>query len=808
MTSFSAFEISENSTSLLENSLRLLEFSVVREKLAGYTSFSLAVELAMGLAPSHDVTQVSQMQQETAEARRFLDTGSSLDISEAEDLRQVFERAALGGVLSGEELRDVRDTLQAIRTARVEVIRQKDIPILGAIAHGLIALRDLEKDIDAAIGQSGEVLDSASPTLKGLRSETRLAYQQLMDSLERTVKRMERHNVLQEPIITQRNGRMVVLVKAEMKHRLPGIVHDVSDSGATLFIEPMAAIGQGNQWRELRMAEQREEERVLGSLSAKIEVHSNDLLDSLSALAHLDLAMAKARYARAISAVAPNIIEGEGQYMELTDARHPLLGKDVVPITIKVGDEWSLLLITGPNAGGKTVALKTLGLLTLMAHSGLQIPANQATFTIFDGVYTDIGDQQSIQRSLSTFSSHIDNLKAILGQVTDRSLVLIDELGTSTDPEEGTALAKALLNHFVQRGVSVVATTHHRDVAAFVQEQPGMMNASVELDPHTLAPIYRLTLGLPGSSYALTIASRLGLEEGIIDEAKSLLSPAYQTAESLLKELQRERYLAMEQRKAAELALEEEEGKGKELEEELAAIEDRKTELVEEARHQLQLRVDEVMRRLRESERLVEQPVVVKQVVSEPAVEEPAPAPVVEVARKEIAQIRQELRSPEWQSPASRRSEWLNRIKSGDRVYLRGMPRPVEVIAPPDETGTIQVLLGTMRARMPIYQLDRPAQAHTTTSREGIYYSRPAKKQVMRELDLRGARVEEALERVEEFLNDAVVAGLPSVRIAHGVGTGALRNAIREYLQGHPLVKSAGRDETTTSDGATVVMLA
>ncbi len=795
-------------TGLQENSLRLLEFSLIREKLAGYTSFALAEELAMGLAPSHETSQVSHMQQETAEARRFLDTGSSLDISLAKDLRQVFERAALGGVLSGEELRDVRDTLQAIRTARIEVIRQPDLPILGAMAHGLIALRDLEKEIDAAIGQSGEVLDSASPSLRALRSDTRSAYQQLMDSLERTLKRMERHNVLQEPIITQRNGRMVVLVKAEMKHRLPGIVHDVSDSGATLFIEPMAAIGQGNQWRELRMAEQREEERVLGSLSAKVEAHSDELLDSLSALARLDLAMAKAKYSRSIGSVAPNIIEGEGQYIELTDARHPLLGRKVVPTTVKLGDDCSLLLITGPNAGGKTVALKTLGLLILMAHSGLQIPAKQANLTIFDGVYTDIGDQQSIQRSLSTFSSHIDNLKAILGQVTNRSLVLIDELGTSTDPEEGTALAKALLNHFVQRGVSVVATTHHRDVAAFVQEQPGMMNASVELDPHTLAPTYRLTMGLPGSSYALTIASRLGLEEAIIDEAKSLLSPAHQTAESLLKELQRERYLATEQRKAAEAALEEEEQKRKEIEEELATIEDRKTELVEEARHQLQQRVDEVMRRLRESERVVEQPVVAKQVVSELTVQELAPPPVVEVARKEIAQIRQELRSPEWQSPASRRSDWLEGIKSGDRVYVRGMAKPVEVITPPDETGTLQVLLGTMRARMPIYQLDRPAKAHTTPSREGIYYSRPAKKQVNRELVLLGARVDEALERLDAFLNDAAVAGLSSVRIVHGIGTGALRNAIREYLQGHPLVKSAGRDENTTSDGATIVMLA
>ena len=771
---------------------------MVREKLAVYTTFPPARELALELVPFCEPTEVAVRQEETTEARRFLQRGSTLDLAEAKDLRQALQRAALGGILTGEELLDVHDTLKATREARAAVLRQREMPILGAIAQNLPVLRDLERELAAAIGKSGEVLDSASLPLKELRAEARSAYQRLMDSLDRTVRRMQRHNILQEPIITQRNGRMVLLAKTEMRHRLPGIVHDVSDSGATLFVEPMAAIGLGNRWRELRLSEEREEERVLRSLSAQVETHSNDLLRGLELLAQLDLAMAKARYALAINASAPTMIEGEQQYIWLVDARHPLLEGEVVPITVKIGDRWSLLLITGPNAGGKTVAIKTIGLLILMAQAGLHVPAREGTLSLFDGVYADIGDQQSIQRSLSTFSSHIQNLQAIMEQVTDKSLVLIDELGTSTDPEEGAALAKAILQYFFQRGITLLATTHQRDVAAFVQEQPGMMNASVELDPQTLAPTYRLTLGLPGRSYALTIASRLGLEDEIVDDAQSMLSPTHQRAESLLRELQEERHLAEEKRRESEEALAEAERKRAELEEQLSAIEDRKAELMEEAQHQVQQRVDEITKRLREADRALEQPVPPGYRV---------PQPVMEVVRKEVAQVRRELRSSDWQPPHSRRDDWLKHLRAGDRVYLRGIPQPVEVITPPDDGGTLEVLLGTMRARLPVYQLDRPAQAHTAPLREGVYYARPVKRQINTELDLHGARVEEALDRIEGFLNDATLAGLSSVRIMHGVGTGALRNAIREFLSHNSLVKSFRRDESITYDSATLVEL-
>ena len=785
---------------LVEESLRRLEFNLVQEKLAGYTSFLLAQEMAQTLVIEHQPTLVAALQQETTEARRFLEGGSSLELEEAQDVRVPLERAALGGVLNGEELWDVCRTLKATRMARTSVLRQKDAPALISIAQGLPVLRDLERNLANSIGASGEVLDTASPVLRSLRADSRAAYQQLNESLERTLRRMQRQNILQEPIITQRNGRLVLLVKTEMKHRLPGIVHDVSDSGATLFVEPMSAIPLGNRWRELRLAEEREQAQVLRVLSNVVEAHHESITSGLHILGRLDLAMAKGRYSIAISGTVPTMIESESQYIWLMDARHPLLEGGVVPITVKLGEGCQVMLITGPNAGGKTVALKTIGLLCLMAQAGLHVPVREATLSLFDGVYADIGDQQSILQSLSTFSSHIQNLQNIVRHVTNRSLVLIDELGTSTDPQEGAALAKSILDYFRRESITLVATTHQQDVAAYVQGEPEMMNASVELDPQTLAPTYRLTLGLPGRSYALTIASRLGLEPRIVGDALAKLSPTYQQAEGLLKQLQEERQLAEVARHEAEKAKDESQHRSIELEEQLAAIENQKAESLEGARHQLQQKADDLAKRLRAAERTLSQPAAVPTAA--------VPSPDTKGALKEVQKVKKELRSPVWQPVPSVRSDWLKQLKVGDRVFLRGIPQPVEVIGPPNEEGTLEVLLGTMRARLPASQVDRLAPVRLTASGDGVYYTRssPAR-QPNSEVNLQGERVEHALEQLETYLDDAVGAGLTSVRIVHGVGTGALRAALRERLDRHPLVKSFEKDEDRPNDSATLVEL-
>ena len=822
-----------------EESLRLLEFHLVRRRLAGYTTFLAARELALDLVPSYRSDEVEYRHRETAEARCLLEAGVHLDMGEAGDLRPVLQRAALGGVLRGEELRQVAGTLRAMRGVRGVLSRRRESTILRSVAQDLPSLETLENRLDRSVGAAGEVLDASSPALRELRVESRSVHRSLMDSMERVLRRTQSQGILQEPIITERQGRMVLLLKAEMKGRLPGIVHDVSDSGASLFVEPMSVVGLGNQWRELCLAEEREVERVLRDLSADVESVGDDLLRGVEILAGLDLAMAKARYASAVSASPPTFVETEPQYIRLADARHPLLGREAVPITVEIGGDGRVLVITGPNAGGKTVALKTMGLLVLMAQAGIQLPVRDAALSLFDGVYADIGDQQSIERSLSTFSSHIRNLRAIVDLSTPRSLVLIDELGASTDPEEGSALAKAVLAHFRNRGVTVAATTHQRDVAGFAQEEPGMVNASVELDPVALDPTYRLTMGLPGRSYALTIASRHGLDRSIVEEARSQLTPAHRSLETLLRELQDERRLADEKRREAEQSLAEAAQRSKELDEELARLRDEEAAMMEEARHLLQRRVNEVNRRLREAERTVERarqrppPIMPASIISRnvgdapaarPAaeyvergapevVEEdsstgPGPSEAVSAARSELADVRRELGSQEWAPPSSRRGDWLRDLRSGDRVYLKGVPQPVEVITPADDGGIVEVLLGTMRARLPVYRVDRPAHVYVTPTGDGVFYTRAAgKPAVPPELDLRGERVEDAIERVEKYLNDAAMAGLSRVRIAHGIGTGALRNAIRGHLRDHRLVKSFGRDEARAGDGATAVEL-
>ena len=786
-------KFSEQPTDLREASLSLLEFILVREKLATHTSFALANEQALALTPSYDLTEVTHRQQETSEACRFIEAGSELNLSRAFDLRQSLQRASLGGTLSGEELRQVYNTLMTARQARSVLVKHKELPTLAAIAKDLPNLREVETELASAIGENGEVLDKATPTLKELRVEGQEAHQKLMESLQRTIRRMQRSKntgVLQEPIITQRNGRLVLLVKTEMRHQMPGIVHDVSDSGATLFVEPLSLMSLGNRWRELRLAEEREVERVLRHLSALVEGQSHNLLRILELLTRLDLALAKGRYSLGNDGVCPTIVQGQRPYIRLIEARHPLLQGQVVPNTIELSEGYSTLLITGPNAGGKTVSLKTVGLLALMAQSGLHLPAQEASLSLFDGVYADIGDQQSIERSLSTFSSHIYNLRNIMAHTAHRSLVLIDELGASTDPEEGTALAKALLLHFAQRGIAMIATTHHREVAAYVQEQPNMVNASVELDPQTLAPTYRLAMGVPGRSYALTIASRIGMDEETVERAHSFLPQAHWGSEALLKELQLERHLAQERHEQARAALTEAEETRQKLEKELADIEDTKAQAIEETRQELQRRVNELNKRLK---------------AAETALVHPEQAPVVKEGKTQLAEVRRELRSQAWRPTRSGDRQWIKALQRGDQAYVTGLLHPVEILAPPGDE-TVEVLMGTMRARMPIHQLERPASVASERSTTIYSVSQPVK-QVGSKLELQGTRVEEALERLEGYLNDAMLAGLSTVHIVHGVGTGALRSALRERLKGHPLVVSASPSEDTPSDSVTIVSL-
>lgn len=798
--------------------ISLLEFDQIRSRLASLTRTVLGQEKANALTPSCDLLDIATRQQETAEARQFLDKGGALEFGPPDDLRELVQRAMLDGVIRGEELHTLQVMTAAARYNRDHLVRHEDMALLGGIAENIPNLSAIEQAIALAISPAGEILDDASPTLRQLRNDARTAYNQLNDVMQRSLRRFQRRSLVQEPIITQRNGRLVLLIKAEMKSQAPGIVHDVSDSGATVFVEPMPAIDLGNRWRETRLAEEREEERILRHLSALVGQAGDDFLLTLDLMARLDMAMAKGRYSIESRATAPFISDDESEVrnLHLSAARHPLLSGQVVPISLEMGEKYRVLLITGPNAGGKTVALKTVGLLSLMAHAGLHVPADEARFPLFDGVYADIGDQQSIEQSLSTFSSHIQNLRSIMEQATHRSLVLVDELGTSTDPEEGSALAEAILSYFHEQGVLIVATTHHRGVARYVQEQSEMMNASVDLDPQTLAPTYRVTLGLPGRSYAMTIAARLGIPSKIIDQAQSLMSPTERAAEDLLRDLREERLIVERLRQESEDALALAKAQQAEVEESLASVEATKVDLVEAARQELQDQIRDVTDRLQRAERLLRQ-------APTASTASPGFAEAVREQRAELGETRRNLSVAQWQPIELKRVPWQDRLNSGDRVFIRGIPRPVEVITPPNEADQVEVLLGTMRAKIPVYQLERLAEPALPSGRAidgppkpgfrqisggGVYFSRPATgRPADTEINLHGHRVDEALEKVEEFISDASLDGAFQVRIVHGKGTGALRRAIREYLTGHPLVVSLGPDDGPAGEGVTVVVL-
>jgi DNA mismatch repair protein MutS2 len=532
-------------------SLEMLEFPRIREILAGYTSFSAGRELAAALMPQRDFDKISRLLQQTAEARRLLVTDRGFSIGSVTDIRDKARLAALEGILDPLSLLEVQQTLAALH----ELYRHlksiaADFPLLWSIAEGITELRQVEKDILSCLDPAGEVLDTASPSLSAIRQQLRETRAQIMAHLEAIIRSPRGSRILQEDVITEREGRYVVLVKMENRHDFKGIVHDISNTGATVFMEPTATVGLGNALRELVIEERREVEKVLRLLTAEVGAHAEDIARSIGLVAELDLIMTKARYALRINAVEPEIIGpdivgqagGNGsRFIKLVEARHPLLGDKAVPFSLELGKDFSGLIITGPNTGGKTVTLKTIGLLSLMAQAGMPIPAApESRLPLFDGIFADIGDEQSIEQTLSTFSWHMGNIVRIINSATGKSLVLLDELGTSTDPAEGSALARAILRYFLARSTLTVATTHYSDLKAFAHTTPGLQNASLEFDPATLSPTYHLSVGIPGGSNAMATAARLGIPPEIIRDARGMLTGSSQELETLLANLMAE----------------------------------------------------------------------------------------------------------------------------------------------------------------------------------------------------------------------------------------------------------------------------
>lgn len=782
--------------------LQTLEFDKVVARLEALCTFAPARELARRLRPADDYQEVLRRQRETSEAHRLLSLRPGLSLASARDVRELARQAAKGHVLQPSELLEVADTLQLVRQVRglLGGLRQQ-LPVLGALAERIADFAPLLQEIGRCLDRSGQVTDEASPVLGELRREVRRAHDRLVSHLERIVASQTGRQALQEPLVTVREGRYVLPVRAEMRHLLPGIVHDVSASGATVFVEPLEVVEEANRWRELQLEEQREVERVLRRLSALVGERAAAVRRAVEALARLDLALAKARLGDELRCPLP--VEGPEQpwllpeptRLRLLEARHPLLRGNVVPISLWLGREegFTVLLITGPNTGGKTVALKTVGLLCLMAQAGLPLPAAEGSaLPVFDGIYADIGDEQSIEQSLSTFSSHMGNIVEILRRATPRSLVLLDELGAGTDPTEGSALARALLLHLLERGCLVVATTHHGELKALAHATPGMMNASVEFDPETLAPTYHLRIGVPGQSNALHIAQRLGLPEPVLEEARRALGPGHLEVERLLHDLQRERQRAAAERRALEEERRQAEALRQEWEARAAALERERRQALERARRTLEEELARARLRLRQAEREVER------------AERSARRRPLQRARRLLEQVtaQEEALAEETRPPALP----VGQVRPGDRVWLRGVSEPGEALSAPDEAGELEVRLGALRARVPLAEVvraERPAPAPAPAA------APPPPAHARDEIEVRGMTLDEALPLVEEHLDAAFRAGLRHLRIVHGKGSGTLRRAVRELLSSHPLVKSYRPAEPREGgEGVTVVEVA
>ena len=787
--------------------LRALDFDAVRAQVAAHATFEPARRMAAGLMPSSDLGRVEALQRETAEARVVLENVGPIDLYAAGDESAVVTRAALDGVLTGLEVLGISEALGVRRRAKATFQRWRSpAPLLAQIADAIPDLHELERQITSRVGSRGEVVDGATPALGDIRREVREAYQRVTDRLSRIIRSLVGREALQDQVVAMRGERFVLQVKKEMRQRVPGIVLDASNSGATLFVEPFATVDLCNTWRELALEEERETERVLRELSAEVGGHADDIRLGNELVAELDLILARARYSAAIRGVPPAVGPAGsggsgaagGPCVRIVNARHPLLGDSVVPVSMTLGPGWSVLVITGPNTGGKTVTMKTAGLLALMHQSGLQIPVDEGTFLpVFDSVFADVGDLQSIEGSVSTFSSHMRNVIDILSQADAGSLVLLDELGISTDPEEGSALAKAVLDRLACGGVTAVATTHYRTVAAFAETRRGMMNASLDLDPETLKPTYVVTMGVPGRSYAFSVAAQIGLDDEILENARSLLEPQHLRFEDWLSELTRDRQqLQARLREAEELRARADESR-KRLEAQLDALAAHRSEIQDSMHRATLARYEGLQRRLKRAEAALSWSATAHEVSDGAAAE--ARAQAAEVRRELAAEKRRLDRRPIQTAAAP--------MRVGDSVDVLGLNVRGTVMALPDRGGEAEVAIGNVSLRLNrarLSPLDGPREASPAEVRVKLGPSLTGV-----ELHLRGMRVDEAEIRLDEFLDKAVRDGLDTVRIIHGKGTGALRQAVREQLARHTLVRSfAPEDREHGGDGATVVELA
>jgi DNA mismatch repair protein MutS2 len=771
-----------------------LEFDKIQARLADMAYFEGGKRKALGNIISTDYVTVLGLLDQTAEAielTRFYDFGFlyGLNLIDA-PLRKI----KLGGILTGSELRDIHDLLRCSRMVR-KILGKRPSPRLEVLNLQLIDNYDLEARINCTVDEEGQIRDDASPALREIRNRISKTRSRIREYLQNFIRASSNQKILQDALITERDGRYVVPVKQEYRNEVKGVVHDESASGATVFIEPLQVLEDNNLIRSLQREEAKEIEKILKELTNQVAVISSELSANQKCLSELDLILARAKMTLKLNAYRPDL--NQSGIIEINRGKHPLLGEGAVPLNVKLGEEYNLLVITGPNTGGKTVALKTIGLLTLMAMSGMFIPAREnSRISVFKSMFIDIGDEQSIEQSLSTFSSHMTNIIQILNKVDQNSLVLIDELGAGTDPSEGAALATVILETLLEKGAKAVVTTHQSELKAFAYQNDKAENACVEFDPISLQPTYELTIGMPGQSNAFEIALRLGLDPELVGRAEKLVPQGQAEIGNMIKQLKENRDYYFSLSRQVERLKNELEKEKRLFEEQTKNTLLEHEQLMQKQKREMELYIKSIK---------AEADTAIKELKSLLKDKQTLPKwHEIEKARKKIKDLNVDPIYNDQQFDINPSEP----IKSGDSVYIRGIEQTGYVVEEPNNQGEVLVQVGLLRVSVKRNQVYKCESREEKLSRYKNQTFLEKAKNISKQIDVRGKSAEEALIDIEKYLEDANLVGLNLVYIIHGKGTGVLRKAVRNYLKDHFYVKSF-RDGNLEegSYGVTVVEL-
>lgn len=778
-----------------ERTLEVLEYGKILEALSKEARSMLIKDKILNLTPMTDIDDIREELDHTSQMFGVIKRFGNIDLFGLYDFTDMISYVRKKGILEAYELLQVNDLLRACEYLK-EYGKGISEPYIKDLFDRINTDDFLRKEIERSIISEDEIADNASGTLRNIRRQKARKEQDIKAKLNSYVTNSKFDDVLQDKVVSVRDGRYVVPVRTNKKSAIGGIIHDKSSSGNTIFVEPAAIVELNNQFRDLELKEEEEIRRILDRLSRLTDAFDVEILANQQIMGRIDFLAAKAKYAINKEHSLPKITDDK--IMSLKQARHPLLKGKVVPIDVSIGGDYLTLIITGPNTGGKTVSLKTVGLISLMAQSGLYIPAEEGSIVnVFDDIYVDIGDTQSIEMSLSTFSASLTNVVDILSKASDKSLVLLDEVGSGTDPTEGAALAISILDNLRKRKVMTFATTHYSELKYYAVDTEGVMNASVEFDVNTLSPTYRLEIGTPGKSNAFEISKRLGLDQTILDNAQSLLGEDTRNVNKILEQIEEDRKVLEEKnteidsyKKEIEAIKRELEAKSKEVEKERQLIireaEDKANEILEKANSESQ----EMLKEAKKSKN---------------------------ANTSDIDRSLNNIRNRYKKNKIDRQKDGLrvkkskdipDDLKIGDKVIIAGLGEEAEVISAPDAKGDIKVQMGILKMDSNIKNVTKIASVDETRKNINKVYNAKKVASFSPTLDLRGQRLDEALLKVDKYLDDAMLTGLDEVKIIHGMGTGALRKGITEYLESNRMIGSfrTGNDKEG-GFGVTIVSL-